>query len=318
MSEEPLLRPEEVQGVISGVDGEAKDEAAASAGEGPQPYSLREPVAIPADAEERAKKAIEQLASTLEEELRRELETEVSLEAEGLQQLRAEAALSVLQSPVWIVPFRRVGSGGMALAMPAPPAMSLVELALGGPGSAPESGREPTALEARVLVKLFSPAAKRIGELLHSELSPGSVETGAVPPSVAAAGETVGVGHLRLKIGESEHSTLLLATASLLLPSSAGKQRSASSGAGPLAPRLAKVPVRVRPVLKAGRVSLGDLMQLEPGKILSLDVPETAPVELQVEGEACFIGQIVRQDDQPVFTVRRRRGQVRPAARRES
>ena len=301
MSDEPILRPEEVAGVLGG---DASQGAAPieSAADGPQPYSLREPVAIPPSAEADARQTLERIVAAFAEVFRSEAKGGIELTLDGMQQQRTSAALSVLPPPAWVVSLARSDGGGVALALNPAVGLALVDLALGGTGSSPEAVREPTPLEGRVLSRLIGAAAKRLEEIVGEPLRPRRLEVGKLPGVVAAAGETVGVGLLRLKICETDYTSLMLVTASLLLPARR-KTIAQPRPPGPMARRLRAVPVEVRPVLRAGRVGIRDLMTLGSGKVLRLDSPANARFELRVFGTTVEHGSIVREDDRSVFTV---------------
>ena len=304
MSEEPVLRPEEVAGVLAGEEDAV--ERPQSDGE-PQPYSLREPVAFSAAAEIQARDRLERVVAVLAERLGAGGEGGIKVALEGFQQQRAAAALSVLPGPVWVVPLVAEHRGGIALALQPAVAVALMDRALGGPGDPVEEGREPTSLEGRVVSRVWGAIAEEIGSILEAPLSPVDVVTGRIPDRVAASGETVGVSPLRFTIGESDHASLLLASASLLIPSAAGRKQEKQS-IGPLAPLLDRVPITFRPVIPAGRVALGDLSALESGALLKFDVRADATIELRVGETGVARGRIHQETETTVFKVQTRVG----------
>lgn len=316
MSEGPLLRPEEVQTVLSGAD-----EATAAAGrsaEGVLPYSLREPVALPPEAEEPAKQRLNAIAAALSAELSRELGEAVSIEVDSFQQHRAGAALEALPKPVWILSFVERQPGGIALAVPAAVGLALVERALGGVGALPEVSRAPTPLESKLLGRLAAALAPAVASAASAALSAAPLSCGNLPCAVAAPGETVGVGVGRVRLAGAERSALLLASPSLLVAETSADRAAESSGRpGPLARALGRLQVRIRPVLRAGRVRIAELAALEPGAVLRLEAAEDAPFELRVEGRAVFAGRIQRGEQKPAFLVSRRFEQPRAVARRK-
>ncbi|MBZ5637236.1 MAG: FliM/FliN family flagellar motor switch protein [Acidobacteriia bacterium] len=316
MSEGPLLRPEEVAGVLSGMEVERVEAVSAETGRGPVPYSLREPIAIPPGTEAAAKKRIESLVSALQDSLRRELGDDLALEVDALQQLGVSAALSTVPPPAWVPSFSRADGGGIALVLAPGTGLALVERALGGPGVPSESGREPTGVELRVVARLAAAAAGPLGTACGTPLSAGDIGVGSVPAAIAAPGETVGVGLLRVRLGDAERSALLLVPASLLLPSRTAQEAAGKVRIGCLAPALERVRVEARPVLRAGRISFGDLLELAQGAVLRLDVPEGAALDLRIGGQALFRGRIVRTKDGCTFGVEWRRTRREPAARR--
>jgi len=117
----------------------------------------------------------------------------------------------------------------------------------------------------------------------------------------------VGVSPLRFTIGESDHASLLLASASLLIPSAAGRKQEKQS-IGPLAPLLDRVPITFRPVIPAGRVALGDLSALESGALLKFDVRADATIELRVGETGVARGRIHQETETTVFKVQTRVG----------
>lgn len=309
MSDEPVLSPEEVAGVLA--DPTEGGQASPTPREGPLPYSLREPVAIPPSAEKHATQAMRKLVAAFAGVLPAGPETEVQLELDGLQQQRPESALSTLPSPAWVFSITRAGGGGVALALHPAVGLALVDLILGGSGELPESGREPTPLEARVLIRLVESAAEKLTDVLGALADePVSFSAGSLAPALAVRGETVGVGLLRIGLGEANHSSLLLASASLLLP----ERRVAKAKIrppGPLSVPLDRIELEIRPVLLAGRICLNDVLALEPGKVLCLDAPEHAGLELRVGGRKIADGRILREPDRVVFAVERKIGRQR-------
>jgi len=315
MSEGPLLRPEEVAGVLSGMGATAPEPLAAGAGQGPIPYSLREPVAIPPGAEGEAKKRMASICATLQEVLRRELGEDLTIEVDGFQQQAAAAALSAIAAPAWVPSFACETGGGVALVLAPGTALALVERALGGAGALTDAAREPTPLELRVLGKLGASAAGPLGRMFRGAMAPGEIGVGRVPQAVAAAGETVGVGLIRVHLGKAERSALMLVAAGLLAPPKA--EAVAAIGAGPLARALGRVRTETRPVLKAGRVSFGELVELKQGTVLVLDVAENSRLDLRVAGQALFRGRIARGKDGSEFRVEWRRGRRAASAGRD-
>jgi len=305
MSEEPVLRPEEVAGVLSG---EADSVAQPPADGEPQPYSLREPVAIPPAAEALARERLERVVAVLARRMDAEAEGGIKVALDGFHQQRAAAALSVLPGPVWVTALAAEAGGGIALALQPAVAIALMDRTLGGPGDPVEDGREPTSLEARVVSRMFGAVAGEIGSIVEAALKPLDLATDSVPERVAAAGETVGVSPLRFTIGESDHASLLLASASLLVPS-ATRNRRDDCPVGPLAGRLERVAMTVRPVLPAGRVALAELIGLEAGKVLRFDTTEDTAVKLRVGETDIASGRIRREGEGTVFKVESRVGQ---------
>lgn len=307
MADEPLLRPEEVASVLSR---EACEESAAKPGSAV--YSLRRPVLIAPDEEPAAREHLERYARGLEQILQHELDAQVRFRIQGFQQEQAGAAVEMLPKPAWILTFLRQEGGGLALALDPTCALSLVELALGGAGNMAACGREPTPLESRVLGNLCASVTEPLGARCGTKLVRGTLEIGRLHGRLAMPGETVGVGLLKIQIAEKERSGLLLATPNLLKQAPGPRPRSSGLRLGPLAARLALVPVEVRPVLKAGFAALSDLMELRPGALLNLEPPESAPLDLRVAGRRLFSGQVIRTAGAPAFRVSRRRG--RPVA----
>ncbi|HEU4403266.1 MAG TPA: FliM/FliN family flagellar motor switch protein [Candidatus Polarisedimenticolia bacterium] len=304
----PVVRPEEVSSVLKGG---AKAPAAA----GPTPYSLREPLAIPPDAEPLARRQMEALAAVTQEALLKDLGEGATVELEGFRQQRAGAVLAALPAPAWVLPFSGGPGGGMALALHPGVGLALVELAMGGAGEVGETARPPTSLESRVMGRLVRSLAPPLGRALGATLEPVAVTSGELPESVAAAGETLGVGLLKITMAKGSGAALLLASAGLLPPKArplAAASTAKPGRVGPLAARLDQVRLEARPVLEAGRVSLSDIAALKPGAVLRLEQPEDALLDLRVEGQRIFSGRIVRQAGGTAFSVTWRRGRSGP------
>jgi hypothetical protein len=307
LSEGPLLRPEEVAGVLSGGPDAAPP---AVPPDGPLPYSLREPVAVPPAAEAEARRRVEILTAGLERGLRAQLGPDLSLSVDGFQQQRAGNALGALPAPAWLLCFGGAG-GGMALALAADTGLAWVERAFGGPGAQAPGGREPTPLESRVIRGVAEQVAPALSDLLGGAPIRAALSCGSLPASVAAAGETVGVGLLRVRLAEAERNALLLAPAGVLLPRRPSQARPPSS-VGPLAGLLGPARVPVRPVLRAGRLSLDELSRLAPGTVVRLDAEESTPFELRVAGQTVFVGAVARREGRCTFSPKLRRGPAAP------
>jgi flagellar motor switch protein FliM len=277
-------------------------------------YSLREPLAIPVERLDEARQRLQRVVALLAQSCPGE---GIDLGLDGLQQQTVAAALSVLPPPAWIAGLVRPGTGGLALALHPAVGLALVEAALGGAAGAARDAREPTALESRVLTRVLSSVADPLGALFGETLSPVACEPGVLPPALAAAGETMVVGLLRFRLGQGDHASLLLVTPSLLLPGARSPGADRARAPGPLAPQLERVPVSLRPVLRAGRLSFGDLLDLQAGKLLQLDAPEDARFELRVAGRAVALGRNVRSADRVVFSVERRSGGADRSRREE-
>ena len=58
-------------------------------------------------------------------------------------------------------------------------------------------------------------------------------------------------------------------------------------------------------MLRAGRVSFNDILELDCGKVLRFDTSEDSPFELQVEGRPIASGRISRDDTRAVFEIQR-------------
>ena len=310
MSDQPLLRPEEVASVLGA--GEAQPESAEGQPGGrpdePAAYSLREPVVLPASLEQEARARLDAFTERLGHALRQSFDSEVSLALEGFQQQRAEAAIAVLEKPAWILPFRRTGKGRLAVVLSPKLALVVMELALGGLGAAPGEGRGPTPLEQRVLGRLQNRLSEALGTEEES-FSPCIPGFGEVPASFAPAGETVCVGILRFKLGTVDQKGLLLATGPLLVPK-ASQTEALPARLGPLAAPLDEVPLPARPVLTAGRLSMKDLVEMKEGAVLRLDAPQGTALELRVAGESLFRGHIRRAEGTSGFAVTARKGRA--------
>ncbi len=309
MSPDPILRPEEVASVLSGDEGEA---AEAPKPTGPLPYSLREPVVLPPDAEGEALARLRAVAGAFRRHAAPWLGEEMTLEAEGFQQQPAGKVLATLPPPAWVL---AVGgdSGGAALVLPPAGALALVEKILGGEGRMSDAGRGPTAIESTILTRLLPPLAKAAGETFGAAFAPAGIVAGTLPAAVAAPGETVAAGLLRVRSGSGDCTGFLVASAAL-----AARRPDAAEGEsrpGALARNLARASFPVRAVLRAGRVTLGELSDLAPGKVLRLDAPDDALFDLRVSNRPIFRGRLDARPDGVSFTVARRIGGAAPPRR---
>jgi flagellar motor switch protein FliM len=309
MSEEPLLRPEEVASVLSAGETEDPEEAAAAARNGdPSSYSLREPVVIPPDAEPEARKKVENIASALQAAIRTTVNAELTVETEGFQQQRVASGLSTVPPPAWVLCFRVPERGRFALVMPPVLALGIVEMALGGAGGFPEEGRGPTPLEQRVLRRFQDSLMDPLRELSGLEAEAGEIAFGEVPLSFANGGQTVGIGLLRCTVGETDQPALLMVTAGMFADEDAETATRSFEKVGPLLQRLGKVALEVRPVLRCGRIRMKDLLEMKKDAVILFDTQEGTPLRLSVSGQEIFAGQIAREEGAPLFAVTGRRG----------
>lgn len=307
MADEPLVSAEEVASVLSAPDGEEERASASIAAGDVANYSLRRPATIAPDDEPRAREQMEKLAIALAKVLARELGSAIEVELQGFQQQTAGSAAQGLADPVWTLGFLDArGSGGAALVLDPTAALTLVELALGGHGTAAADGRPPTALERRLLGSLAGLVIPRLNQTGGFDFSGGRFETGGIPATIAVSGEVVGVGLLKLKLGDSEKNGVLAVTPGLLR--GAEDEEVVPAEPGPVAPLLEKVTVDVRPVLAAGRVSLKDLTSLSPGDVLRFEVDAGEELQLRVRGQTVFGGRVTRDDRGARFSVAWRRG----------
>lgn len=303
MAEQPLISAEEVASVLGTGDAqpEAGDDAALDTG-----FSLRRPIGIAPGDEARARERLLEYCGWLTRAVGRELDSVIEIELKGFQQRQVRVALESMSAPLWLLTFAADGGGGLVLVLEAPCALALVELAMGGVGNFRAEPRDPTPLERRVMGGLSDALCKRLNEKARVKFQGAEFRIGAVPARLAAPGETVGAGLLSLKVAGIEHRGFLLGTASLLRE--AEVENPSSGRIGPLARRLVRVPVEARPVLRAGRVSLCDLMALRPGNVLRLEPAEDALLELRVGGESPLFGRISRRGAEPVFVTEKIRG----------
>jgi hypothetical protein len=302
MAREPVLRPEEVASVLGDIGG-AMPSADATA----LAWSMRRPVVIAPDVEPAARKRLEELARALGEALGFELDAEVGIEVQGFQQEQAGVAFDTLPKPAWVLSFLCKESGGVSLALDPTCALALLELALGGAGNTAASVRQPTPLESRVLSNLWSALTVPYGVRCAIAFAAGRFDVGRLPERLAMSGETLGVGLLRMKIADNEHTALMLASPTLLrIDPTHAKPIGARRGA--LAARLARVRVAARPVLRGGVLPLADLLALQPGDVLTLKPPADADLELRIAEHTPLLGRIARQGTEAHFRVRWRRG----------
>lgn len=308
MSPDPILRPEEVASVLAGDSGVTAEAPKAS---GPLPYSLREPVVLSPDAEGEALARLRAVAVAFRRHAAPWLGEELTLEAEGFQQQPAGKVLATLPPPAWVL---AVGgeSGGAALVLPPAGALALVEKVLGGEGRMSDAGRGPTAIESTILTRLLPSLARAAGETFGAAFAPAGIVAGTLPAAVASPGETVAAGLLRVRSGDGDCTGFLVASAALAAPR---VESAEGTRPGSLARNLARAPFPVRAVLRAGRVTLGELSELAPGKILRLDAPEDALFDLRVSNRPIFRGRLDARPDGVSFTVARRVGGTAPPRR---
>ncbi len=307
MSEEPLLNPEEVASVLAGVEGSDMGPTGSDEG-GASTYSLRDPVIIPPNEVDNAKQKMERFTAGLQTSLAMLLGIEITIDFEGFQQQKITTALGVIPPPQWVISFRHEQPGGVALVLPPVLAMVLMELSLGGVGTAQDEGREPTALERRVMTQFLHSLTPTLNSETGLKMTSGEFECGGIPISFGDPGETVGVTLARFKLNEMEQTGLILANGGFL-NDGMGTHETAGIKIGPLASRLERLPARIQPILKGGKILMRDLIAMRKGEVLKLDTPEETELSLRIGNTKIFTGRIGRDETRPFFAVTER---IRP------
>src|SRR5258707_155036 len=187
--------------------------------------------------------------------------------------------------------------GGIQMDLPL--VFPILDLMLGGSGNSPAPERGLTEIEdcvMREVVQLICAELERTWKPLEGSVSAGERQTPPQLPKLLFAHEKVLVLRLQGKVLQSEGNINVFfpsGTAAAMLrklfKSTAVTARPSTPSAGlRIQERLLECSCNVELTITGIKLSLSELMHLQPGKLLDLGVPLTAPALLSLEGQDWF------------------------------
>lgn len=187
--------------------------------------------------------------------------------------------------------------GGILMDLPL--AFPMLDLMLGGSGNSPAPERGLTEIEDSVMqdvVHLICAELERTWKPLEVTVSAGERQSSAQLPKLLSSHEKVLVLRLQGKILQAEGTITVFfpsGTAAAMLrklfkaPTVSARPSTPSAGLR-IQERLLECTCTVELTIPGIKLSLAELMQLQPGKLLDLGTPLTAPAMLSIEGQEWF------------------------------
>jgi flagellar motor switch protein FliM len=187
--------------------------------------------------------------------------------------------------------------GGIQMNLPL--VFPMLDLMLGGSGHSPAPERGLTEIEDSIMqdvVQLICAELERTWKPLDVSVSAGERQTSAQLPKLISAHEKVLVLRLQGKIFQAEGAINVFFPSGTAAAMLRKLFKSATVAARPSTPsaglriqeRLLECTCSIELTIPGIKLSLAELMQLQPGKLLDLGVPLTAPALLSLEGQDWF------------------------------
>lgn len=307
---ERVLSADEVQALLSAVD---RGELPGHGGRGPgagrraSPYDFRKPNRVSKDQVRMLQSIHDSFARLYSASLSSQLRGPVEVSLRGVEQVTFGEYLATLAPPACLVVFRiePLKGGAAALEIDAGILFRFIDRLLGGSGLLPVRVRELTEVE-RVL-------AERLGQRAMHDLQEAwqhagslafrvsQVETNPQFLQLTVPAEVVVVTSFDVTVGEESGRMTLVYPHLLLEPVmqrlgghrhlSAPPRATAAEEDAALRAHLLRLRLSVRGVLAVSPVPVRRLIELQPGDVLVLDAPATAPARLELEGVPRFTGR---------------------------
>ena len=213
--------------------------------------------------------------------------------------------------------------GGVLMALEPSFIKQLVDAFYGGPGALPGSGKvdEFTATEERLMVRLTEALANTLTEV-WAEVMPVTPQLTSRESNIAYATlvrpeESVALARFQVAVGNASPTLIDILYPVMALRAVedelSAKIRDDSSGGGEwrsqLASAVSNVRLEARSVLARPTMSLLQVMQLQPGDIIPISVPNVVP--LLVAGHIIAHGRIGEHDGRAAIKIERITGEFR-------
>ena len=246
------------------------------------------------------------------------MRTDVKVKVLGLDQLPMKDHIAAIPAFSYIAAFPlNTASGTMALECDIDLVFPMIDLLLGGNGISAAEPRELSEIEDEIMQDLGLSIARRAAGAWGLPIAPPAANRQIEPAAleaVCAANEKVVVAKFEIEVATFAGAFQLIFPASLA--GSLIKQRKAAQPrkkgtlrifpTQSLRERILDCDVVVAADLPSMRVSVRDLIALQPGYVLKLRAPVRMPGALTVEGQQIFEAVPVRNGAQKAAQVGRR------------
>lgn len=257
-------------------------------------YDFRRPTKLSRDHVRVLQNLLESFARQTATNLTQVLRTEVKVELGGIDQFAYDDYIAHLDNPVFmsVISFEPLRGRGL-LTWSMDVAMAMIDLLLGGSGTAAQPQRPMTGMETRLAKYPVERVLYELGVALRPvvrlDFGLESFEYQPQLAQLAVSSETVVVSSFSLTLGDREtEATLMLPFApfapalhgatSPQLSAQALRERQQASDA--LSERLGAVPVEVNARFRPITVPSADLLGLAVGDVLLLRHPRDSPLEV--------------------------------------
>ncbi|MBP7146480.1 MAG: FliM/FliN family flagellar motor switch protein [Acidobacteria bacterium] len=299
-----LLSQAEVDALLQSYDAEPARPASTSE----TPFDLRAPLVLAGERLALTQAACEKIAARLGEALSIVLisESPVIAQFAGLLQQPATTVLGTLapSEPVGAL-VDAAGEPLGALSFQSELALSIVDRLQGGEGTAPDGSRALSPVECL----LFETALHRLVAYLDrntplAPLASGGLEADPLFGRLARRGGTLATAGFRVTAPTGEAVCRLLMTPVLVARLLADPPVRAVESCPPeLVAALAKVPVRVEPVITGASLRVSDVRRMRPGHVVQLDTREGEPLALRLNGALMMRGYLKKRNAERVFEI---------------
>ncbi len=283
----PKLTPEELDALVS----IARERAA----EAPivEPRDFRAPRRLSVDQLAQMVSSIVRVLPEGSAHLSSWLRCDCKLEAQALVESTLDLATEGLADPLCAFALDCGGEEGL-LVWDASAALAASECALGGAPTADLAGRALTNIEARMVEQLLAPLAKACAKALGGEVKslrhlPDAATASKVRGASGGAGRVLLQLALDSNLGPSSLRIVLAKTKAPEIPSAALPAKGAKQA---LPPVLGAVDVGLGVHLGDVEVPLADLLALEIGDVIPLELELDGVVDVHIEGRRCMTARI--------------------------
>lgn len=282
---------------------------------GAVPYDFRRPDRIPADQLRTVQSVYENFARVLGSSLSAYLRTFVSLGVARIEQLSFAEFSRRTAPPITAVALRiRPQEASAVLQLSHAAVFPILEILLGGTGkSAPNIDREITEIERSI----FNPILRILVQELKSAWHPVTpiefvIEDDAaaqqIISSMAPNLELLAIA-VEVRIGDAIGLLNLglpsRAIRAVLQDSCASRHRPPADDCAKMLRLIQRAQIDAEIRLNGPRMLFRDLLDIEPGDVLTLDYPLGKEVELELNGTPKFKGHVVAAGNKRAFQLKR-------------
>lgn len=211
----------------------------------------------------------------------------------GVEQISSRDLMAVLTSGGHLVPFTLMPLGGRVLArLEAPLLFPLLDVLLGGTGDPVEESRELTDIDEELLrsvLELISAQLERAWKSCSVSVMPAASLKPAMATQIFATEERIVSLHFELTLGQTTsgmHLMMPMGFCNALLrssmPEAARRLTGDAAGTQRLRERLMDCRMTVVAELEGARITVEEMLKMQPGTVLNLRRPLAVPVRLAV------------------------------------